>query len=146
MDAVLLALVALLDAALDVPVYDGPRPTSAADPAYVLVGTDGTADAQGVSVELGLSDIGPGDWTDHAGEVTCSVWSVSGDTDMAATRAAAQNLLDACRAAIAANPTLGGLLEVGGLAQVTRAELQQIQTGDGALARITFTVAYATTA
>lgn len=142
MHAVVTALHTQVDAALTKPVYDGPRPTSAADPDYVLIGSTGDDGDDAATNDLSLSSLGPGTWTDHDGEIVGSVWSVTGGTDMTACRAAAQATFDAVKAAIDADRTLGGVLKMPGLARVSRAALRQQQTSEGAVCRIAFTVTY----
>lgn len=142
LDDVLQALVALFDAAVSVPVHDGPVPQSVNSGEFVLVGSTGD-DEDGAVVDIELSTLGPGDWFDESGEIVCSAWSWSGGTDLAARRAAALALASACASAVAADRTLGGLLEAPGLAQTQVFRYEPRQTSEGAICRIVFSVTYA---
>lgn len=141
LDDVIAALVAKFSTAVDVPVHDGPVPTSVNSGEFVLVGSTGD-DEDGAAVDLGLSSMGPGTWTDEAGEIVCSTWSWGGGTDLAVRRSAALGLAVACADALAADRTLGGLLQAPGLGEVRTFRYEPRQTKEGAICRIVFSVDY----
>lgn len=133
-------LVSLCGAATTSAVFDGPRPESANQPRYVLVGSDAEGD-DGASADLEPSDTGPGTWWDERGEIVCSAWSHYGGTDLATCRSQALSDAEACLAAVHADRTLGGLLLRPG-ATTSGVTISSRQTPSGALVRVTFTVAY----
>lgn len=134
---VLDALVAALKVALPgVEVVDG-QPTSAElnDPDVLLVGFSPSRTA--VEVEQTRSDLG-GTRRAETLSIACLASSWRGETDMSAVRAKAVEIVDAVRAALAANRSLDGA--------VRRAELgfgmslDQAQTADGATSALDFTI------
>lgn len=140
------ALVAAFTAALPVPVFDGPQAQRPTDPQFVLVGAseiDGN-DGEEASSNSNRSDMGNGGLREDTGEVTCSAWAWSGDTDLAALRRQALGLVDRCQDVLTAAPQLGGALPFGYYADVGSVRIRQEQTGSGALARVTFSVTYTT--
>lgn len=149
--AVIAALVAAFDAVIEAPVYDGPvilgdRPTS-----YIQVGSavngipgTGTATDESSSFSLELSDMGPGTWEQETGEIPCAAVAGTGDPDVVAARAVAFALFEQCRAALRADRTLGGVLPLNGLALIGAGSLSQLQTTEGAVASVSFTVPYST--
>lgn len=139
---VITALVALFDATVDVPVYDGPTVTGDRPTSYVMVGDP--EDESG-SLTLELSSLGPGTWQDESGEVVCSAAVGSGDTDVASARATAFALFEQLRDAVNADRTIGGALALNPLGQVGRASLVQQQTTEGVVVVVTFAVPYRTT-
>lgn len=124
-------------------VIDGPRPSSDRPPLFILVGSTGDEDDDATTDDT-LSDMGPGTWHDESGEVFCSAWAWTGDTDPAGVRASALAAYAACRDAVAADRTLGGILQLPGLAQVSNMRLRQSAEG-GSLARVIFSVTYGST-
>lgn len=64
-------------------------------------------------------------------------------TDLAAVRTEAFELVDAWEAALAADPTLGGVLGQLGTVELS-VDVQPMQTDQGALQRLVVTVAYST--
>lgn len=122
-------------------VFDGPNPNAAQSETFVAVGSTGE-DEDGITVDLELSDLGPGTWVDETGEIVCSAWSWSGGTDLAARRAAAVDLAVACVNAVRADPQLTGLLPKPGRADASAVRVRTLQTDKGALCRASFTVAY----
>lgn len=142
LDDVILALKSRFDTALSVDVYDGPYPPAVNKGDFVLVGSSGEDGIDGAAVDLTLSDLGPGDWLDEAGEVVCSSWSWSGHPDIPARRAAAAGNAVACVQAVREDRTLGGLLVAPGLAEVSVLTYEPRQTAEGAICRFTFSVTY----
>lgn len=142
------ALVTILDAALDVPVLDGPQSKKSLPKAYVLIGTDGGDTGSGENgedfgtVTQTLSDLGPGTWRDETGDVTCSAWAWTGSTSFAPLRVTVQAILDGVEASLRADPTLGGLLIPPGRAELGAIRLREDQTDNGARLRAVFSVAY----
>lgn len=125
-----------------VAVFDGPVPPAANKTDFVLVGSTGDDFEDGATVGRVLSDLGDGTWFDESGEVFCSAWSWSGDTNIAARRTAVTTMATACAAAVAADRSLGGLLVAPGLALVSDFRYQPRQSAEGALVRLIFSVTY----
>lgn len=143
LNSVIAALVTAFRTAVSpTSVVDGPVPTSVNKSEYVLVGSTGDEGENGATVDLTLSDLGPGTWHDESGLVVCSAWSWSGGTDLAAKRATALQLATSCTAAVHMDRGLGGLLVAPGLAQTSDLGLLVQQTDKGGLCRVTFTVTY----
>lgn len=139
---VIAALVTRFDAAVTPSVYDGPVPPAVNKQDYVLVGSAGEDGEDGATVDLELSDLGPGNWHSETGDITCSAWSWSGGTDVSARRSTATQLAEDCAAAVHTDRTLGGLLDGDGLAQVGAFQYRAHQFAEGALVRVTFSVTY----
>lgn len=137
---VIATLISTFDAALSVPVVDGPQPASVAYDRYVTVGATGEPGDVAVA-SLEPSGLGPGTWRDEFGSVDCAAWAWSGGTDIPILRAAALALAEQCLAAVWADRTLGGLLQVPG-ATTGEVRYEPAQTDKGAIVRATFTVAY----
>ena len=137
---VIARLVSLYGTAVTSTVYDGPKPESVNRDRWVLVASDGEADA-GASADLVPSDTGPGTWWDEAGEVVCSTWAKSGGTNIVTRRTEALADAEACIEAVHGDRTLGGLLTTPG-ATTSALSVTAAQTQGGALVRVTFTVAY----
>ena len=102
-----------------VPVYDGPQPTFAADPDFIIVGHDATMAADGSLEATALAGIYLQEWADtttgeqERGSVNCLIVSQTGDTtDMPGRRARVKVLLaaaeDAAAAAIVTHLTFDG--------------------------------------
>lgn len=142
---VMAALVTTFDAATTATVYDGPVPTSDGPTEYVLVGSTGEDDDDDATLDAVVSAMGPGNWHDETGEIRCSAWAWSGDTDIATVRNQAVALFEVCREAVEDDRTLGSTLPLNGLAEVGGAALRQQQTTAGAICRVVFTVRYRTT-
>jgi hypothetical protein len=147
------ALVAVFDAALAAEptiVYAGPQPTSENAEEYVTVGWDPEG-GEGVTSDQEPSDMG-NRWIDESGDVIGSVTCWSGDTDDEAVPtllARCDDLLDLLDAALAADPTLGGVLvggaDDGSYARVLgRAGMTPTTDQNGTAVRITFTTHYST--
>jgi hypothetical protein len=140
-DAVILALTAMWTAALtDINVVDGPQVTSDAASDWLFVGYNGDTPDEYNEGAIGLQSLMAfakvkGD----DGQVTCAVVSVSGDTDITATRARANGFLSAAEAAVRADMTLGGLVMH---AFVSDYRYTPVQTQQGAKVRLVFTVTY----
>jgi hypothetical protein len=73
------------------------------------------------------------------GQVTCAVVSVTGDSNIAATRARAYGFLSAAEDAVRTDPQLGGLVMD---SFVSDHRYSPVQTSQGAKVRIVFTVTY----
>ena len=141
LEDVIAKLLELFAPAAGVDVYDGPVPTAANKDRYVLVGSS-AEDEDGATVTSELSNLGPGQWHDEAGQIVCSAWSSSGGTRMQDVRRDALELANRCVDAIYADRTLGGVLTPPGLAEVTDHRCLMRQMTSGALCRVTFTVTY----
>ena len=113
--AALLAAYAAAPALSGIPVYDGIQPQAASDPAFVVVGHDGTIEADGTLVPDALAGIFSQSWAvmgarQESGTVNCLVTCQSGGTDLSGLRAQAASLLAALEdAADAAGGYAGGL-------------------------------------
>ncbi len=107
--AALLAAYAAAPALAGIPVYDGPDPTSAADPDFIIVGHDASMAADGTLQGTALAGTFTQAWTDfdqqreEQGSISCLVVSQTGDSsDTAGRRARAAALLAAAEDAAAA--------------------------------------------
>jgi hypothetical protein len=127
-----------------VQVFDGPKPPSVNSNRYVLVGSEGDETGDAATVSLEPSDLGPGTWLDESGEITCSAWSWSGGTDIAARRGEALDLAESCVTALQGDRTLTGLLIAPGVV-VSELRYLPVQFNTGPLVRVSFTVAYSHT-
>lgn len=140
---VIVAVAAAFDAALAVPVYDGPQVTAGSIASFVLVGSTGE-DEDAATTDLDLSSMG-NLWDDESGDIACSAWAQSGGATIQSLRVTAATLVESCRDALTANPTLGGVLPPGWMARVQgRVALRQSQTSKGPVVRFTFNVTYST--
>lgn len=139
LEPVTAALVALFDAALTVPAFDGAVVTSQIPPAYVVVGWSG--DSEDSVVDLAVSDMG-NRWDDESGTVECVAYSWAADGTLAQHGVIAAGLVDQCRAALLASPTLGGVLMAPCEAHLSRVTRVREQTSEGPVVRYGFTVTY----
>ncbi|MER5892280.1 hypothetical protein [Streptomyces sp. NPDC001876] len=140
------ALLSILRAApaLDgVHIVDGPPSVNLTDRHRIYVGYSPGAD---VSIDIGQSFAGAGARIrDEDGSIACYAETRAGDKDMALRRDRAFELLAAVEAALRATdaapeaPTLNGTVLWSGL---TAGSLVQEQGPNGALAGLSFTVAY----
>lgn len=141
LEAVTEALVTMFTAALGaVPVFDGPTPTKQLPPVYLIVGSTGD-DGEDAVVALPESDMG-NHWTDESAELQCVVYAWAGNGTVAVQRNLAQPVVDTCRAALYADPTLSGVLKGGYKAWVTRVTRTQQQTSDGPVVKLAMTISY----
>lgn len=139
-DSVVTALVAGFAAALPgVEVADGPPVEAPGAVDLVFVGHDQSPDADSV-ITIGQ------EWANLActsryetGEIPCCVLSQTGDTDIAARRARAMQLLAACEVRLRADLSLGGVVMT---SQMTSAVAHEYQNGDGSAVVVPFTVTY----
>lgn len=139
MHAVILALVALFDAAVSVTVRDGPFPTAdVGDSIVVGVNANGEGTRVVRPVETALAE-----FDDETVDIPGIIYTSNGDGDIPAARLAALALFDACDDALKANPSLTGLLIAGGRARISDYELVP-STASGAEVLLTFTVQYDT--
>lgn len=117
--AALLAAYQAAPALAGVPVYDGPQPTAAYDPDFLIVGHDATTTSDGTLAATALAGTYLQDWTDtttgqqETGSVNCLAVSQTGDTtDLAGRRARVKVLLaaaeDAAAAAVVSHLTFDG--------------------------------------
>lgn len=139
LEAVTAALVALFDAALTVPVFDGAATTAQIPPAYLVVGWSG--DSEDSVVALAVSDMG-NRWDDEAGSIECAVESRAGNGTLAGHGVIAAGIVDDCRSALLADPTLGSVLVNGYSAHISRVTRTREQTDSGPVVRYGFTVEY----
>jgi hypothetical protein len=140
-DAVCLALTAMWTTALTgVQVADGPQVNSDPSIDWLFVGFNGDVPDEyneGAIAQQSLMAFAKTKQED--GQVTCSVVSTSGDTDIPATRARAYGLVAAAEAALRADMTLGGLVMH---SFVSDHRYSPVQTTKGAKVRVVFTVTY----
>lgn len=149
--AVRTALVTVFGTAVDpTAVHDGPLARADNAPkSFLLVGTDGGGDGTGDDLADGAvvnqkPSLMANGWREEDGTIECAAWAWSGGTDFVPLRAALAEMVDACEAALLADPTLGGILAPQGY----RAEFtgpfrtREVQTAKGAVARSAFIVAY----
>jgi hypothetical protein len=146
--AALLAACAAAAPLAGVPLADGPSPAAAQAPDFIIVGHDGTLDANGALSEVTQAGTLTQAWLEfpavrsEAGHIRCVAVSQTGDTaDLHARRARAQALLAACEAAaISAGVVAGGIQFEG----TETAAIAYRQTGQGVAVLIPFTVGYST--
>lgn len=139
-DSVITALVAGFTAALPgVEVGDGPPVESPGVVDLVLVGHDQSPDADSAITTRQ-------EWANLActsryetGEIPCCVFTQSGDTDIAARRTRAMQLLAACEVRLRADLSLGGVVMT---SQLVAAVAHEYQNVDGSAVVVPFTVTY----
>ncbi|MFM9593338.1 hypothetical protein ACKI1O_28620 [Streptomyces scabiei] len=138
----LLAILRAAPALSGVRVVDGPEPTNLSDRQFVFVGWQPGADA---AVQLVQDFNSAGARTrDENFIIACYAESRGGDKEMALRRARVFELVaaveDALRATNAAPtaPTLNGAVL---WSHLTTGNLQQVQSNDGAIAGLAFTIA-----
>ena len=144
------ALLAALAASVPlagVTIADGPNPTAAADPDFIIVGHDGSLDADGALSGITQAGTLTQAWLefravkDEAGHVNCVAVSQTGDSlDLAARRARAQALVAACEDAAMAAGIVSGLQFEG----TEDAAIAYRQLGQGLAVIIPFTIGYTT--
>ena len=123
-----------------VQVHDGPQVNSDPSPEWLFTGYDGAEGSEyveGATVEQDLMTFVRG--KQETVEVKCAVVVVRGDTDMAAARVRAFEILGAAETLLRNDMTLGGVVMH---AWVALATYVPIQTERGAKVRIWFTVNY----
>jgi hypothetical protein len=114
----LLAAYSAAPALAGIPVYDGIVPQSFSDPVCVIVGHDGTIEADGTLVPDALAGNYTQQWIEmgarqETGYVNCVLVCQSGDTALSALRAQAAPLLDALEDATdASGGYAGGLTDM----------------------------------
>ena len=145
----LLAAYSAAPALSGVPVYDGIAPQSFSDPACVIVGHDGTIEADGTLVPDALAGIWNQAWVysgarQETGTVNCVLICQSGDTSLTGLRAQAAALMDALEDAADAG---GGY--AGGLAGMTfdataNGRWVYRQSAAGAAVLVAYRVSYST--
>ena len=144
------ALLAALAASVPlagVTIADGPNPTAAADPDFIIVGHDGSLDADGALSGITQAGSLTQAWLefravkDEAGHIHCVAVSQTGDSlDLAARRARAQALVAACEDAAMAAGIVSGLQFEG----TEDAAIAYRQLGQGLAVIIPFTIGYTT--
>lgn len=148
-DAVTTLLAAFTAAAplSGVTVADGPNPTAAASTDFIIVGHDGTLDADGALSGITRGGTLTQAWLEfraikqETGHISCVAVSQSGDTsDIPGRRARAQALVEACEDAALAAGVVSGLQFEG----TESAIVQYRQTGQGCAVLIPFTIGYST--
>lgn len=133
--AAVTGLLALLTAALDCDVHDGP-PVTAATPDYVCVGFD---PAGGDAVEFTREWVSLGaQRREEEFDVVCVAGTSSGDLSMSARRTRVFDLLDTIEAAVQADLTLGAAVRVAHV--LGSGSLLQDQDEQGATAMVRFRV------
>jgi len=144
------ALLAALTAAVPlagVTIADGPNPTAAADPDFIIVGHDGSLDADGALSGITQAGSLTQAWLefravkDENGHIHCVAVSQTGDAaDIPARRARAQALVAACEDAALAAGVVSGLQFEG----TEDAAVAYRQLGQGLAVIIPFTIGYTT--
>lgn len=134
------AVVTVLDAALSIPVLDGPQQTEQYMPVYVLVGHDDDPESNEAATygqeftsteEVARIEVG---------QVLCMVIGHSGGTGMAAVRTSVRDTSIAVDTALQANPTLSGV--VGRAVYGSNGVPKQTAGQSGISVRLPFTVDY----
>lgn len=139
--ALIAQLVAQLDAALDVPVFDGPALGDDARSAWLEVGVDdpemsGSGGLTAASSRIEWRGLGARSRDEHI-TVLCAAWAWTGEDAVSTPRATAYELVAEVEAILYADPSLGGVALFGGLSDLT---LRQGHTADGATAAVLFQV------
>lgn len=117
-DAVTALIAAYQAANLGIPVYDGIVPQTFSDPVSVIVGHDGTIEADGTLVPDALAGQYTQEWIQsgarqETGFINCVLTCQSGDTALAALRTQAAPLLGALEdASNAGGGYAGGLTDM----------------------------------
>lgn len=133
--AALSALVAIAEQALPgVLVGDGPWLQRPSDPDIVAIGLEDPDTARAVQFTEAFAGL---DSTQESYDVMCLASSWTGDTDMAARRARTDEMLEILRAALRADPTMGGVVMRARLATLS---LDQFQASNGCEVISLFTV------
>lgn len=135
------AVKAVLDAAVAVPVYEAGELVGDDERAYVTVGEVGE-DGEIASATQEATALGGNQWHLETGSIPCALEAWDGGADIASVRVTAKALLTACVQAVRNDRSLGGLLVLPGLAEVTDLRLSEGQTSRGVLVRAGFTVRY----
>lgn len=140
-DAVILYLTTLWQGALtEIQVADGPQVNSDASNDWLFVGFNGDMPDEfneGAVVEQSLMGFAKTKGED--GQVTCSVVSRVGDSDIPAVRARALGFVASAETAVRNDMQLGGLVMH---AFVSGHQYIPVQTQQGAKVRVVFTVTY----
>lgn len=128
-----------------VQVFEGPRNRSATPKRYLLVGVNGIDELEaGMRSQQVPSTLSGDGWREEAGEVDCTAVAWTGDEDMTTIRSQVEAIVDACEAAVNADRTLGGVLRLTGLAEVTRIDVREQRTDKGPFVEAVFTTSYNT--
>lgn len=139
----LLSLFTSAFAASDTEVIDGPRKRGQTPRQYLVVGNELGEEPHARSVQQPSALAGG--WRDELGEIDCTAVAWSGGDDLAALRLTVEGIVDACETAIAANPTLDGLLQpASNHLELTGLDIREARTDRGPFVEATFTVSYAT--
>jgi hypothetical protein len=126
-----------------VSVYTGPKPNSEYATEYVTVGYDPEG-SPGVDTEQVISPMG-NRWIEEQGNIQCQVVCWSGEDDTGTLLARADDIFDLLDAALAANPSLTGVLSSGNFARVLgRASMTPVSDQNGVRVTLSFTVNYST--
>ena len=134
----LLAAFTAAPALAGVEVRDGPVVAASAALEAVLVGWNGQSSDQ-LAADAGVTPEVLGDADDREQfTIRCAAMVLNGQNDMAAARARAYALLAACGAVIRADRRIGGTV---GDSHIGSHSLRQVQTPDGTVATVTFSVA-----
>lgn len=133
--AALTALVATAEEALPgVKVGDGPWLQRPDNPDIVAIGLEDPDTARAVEFTADIAGLAS---EQETYTVMCLASSWTGDTDMAARRARTDEMVETIRAALKAEPTLGGVVMRARLATLS---LDQFQAGNGCEAIALFAV------
>ena len=127
-----------------VPVFDSLVLNAPMRNRHVIVGGTGDDNEDDpIAVERTSSTLGPGTWLDEIGAITCAAWAwAGGDKTLAQQRTDADQIAQDCAAWVQSDPSLGGLLDPGGRAEVSGLSFRQASTKEGPLVRVLFTVTY----
>lgn len=139
--AVIAALVAQLDAALDVAVFDGPALGDDARASWLEIGVDdpelgGGSGLTAASSRIEWRGLGAKSRDEHI-TVLCAAWAWTGEDAVSVPRASAYALVAQVEAILFADPSLGGVALFGGMSDLT---LRQGLTSKGATAAVLFQV------
>lgn len=141
------ALASIYGAAVPsgVQVFEGPRNRSATPKQYLLVGVNGIDEFEaGMRSQQVQSPLSGDSWREEAGEVDCTAVAWTGDESMTVIRSQVEAIVDACETAVRADRTLGGVLRLTGLAEVTRLDVREQRTDKGPFVEAVFSTSYST--
>ncbi len=133
-------LVTFLDAALTIPVLDGPWQTETSWPVWIVVGHDDDPDSNEAAAYRADFDSMESVARVELGSVNCLIRASSGGVDMALPRTSIRDTAAAVDTALRADPTLGGV--VGRADYGSSGVLKQGTDGNGIFVLLTFTVDY----
>ena len=121
----------------DVYVYDGPPTGDAGERIQISVAYSDSEGGPSVNGDAGTSNFG---FPVESYEIDCSISISDGDTDLASKRTEARSLFNSLVGAVRADRSLGGLIKLPGLAEISGFVYVQDQDETGSVTIAAFTV------